>query len=74
MYVAMFDEVDEGIAMYKLAETQADCPVGAGQATLNVDGYDLPSDWYLMVGTEAQKMLDGTIGLTSVLPIDPENP
>lgn len=74
MYVAMFDEVDEGTAMYKLAETQADCPVDAEQAPLNIDGYNLPSDWYLRVGREAQKMLDGRIGLTPVLPIDPENP
>jgi hypothetical protein len=74
MYVAMFDEVDEGTAMYKLAASQEQCPAGAGQVPLNEDGYNLPSDWYLRLGTEAQKMLDGTIPLTSVMPIDPENP
>jgi hypothetical protein len=74
MYVAMFDEVDEGTAMYKMATTPAGCPVDADQVPLDEDGYNLPSDWYLRVGTQAQKMLDGTIGLTDVLPIDPENP
>jgi hypothetical protein len=74
MYVAMFDEVDEGTAMYKMAATQADCPVGPVQMSLDVDGYNLPSDWYLRVGSQAQKMLDGRIALTPVLPIDPANP
>jgi hypothetical protein len=74
MYVAMFDEVDEGTAMYKLAEIEADLPVGAEQAPLDIDGYALPSDWYLRVGTEMQKMLDGRIALTDVLPLDPDNP
>lgn len=69
MYVAMFDEIDEGTAMYKLVPTRADCPVGAEQVPLNEDGYNLPSDWYLQVGREAQKMLDGTIPLTPILPL-----
>jgi len=50
------------------------CPVGPIQTPLNIDGYDVPSDWYLRVGREAQKMLDGRIALTPDLPIDPENP
>jgi hypothetical protein len=74
MYVAMFDEVDEGTAMYKMVNATENCPVGADQVPLNEDGYNLPSDWYLRVGAEAQKMLDGTIPLTSTMPIDPENP
>jgi hypothetical protein len=74
MYVAMFDEVDEGTAMYKLVETVDDLPVGADQVPLNEDGYDLPSDWYLQVGTEIQKMLEGTIPVTATLPINPSAP
>jgi len=74
MYVAMFDEVDEGTAMYKLVETVDDLPVGTDQVPLNEDGYDLPSDWYLRVGTEMQKMIEGTIPLTSTLPINPSAP
>lgn len=66
MYVAMFDEIDEGTAMYKLAEIPDDCPVAdPALVPLNEDGFDLPSDWYLQLGAEMQKMLDGTIELTS---------
>lgn len=72
MYVAMFDEVDEGTAMYKLVETEEGLPVGADQVSLNEDGYDLPSDWYLQLGTEIQKMLDGTISLTEEMPLTPQ--
>ncbi len=71
MYVAMFDEVDEGTAMYKMAETVDDLPVGADHVPLDEDGYQLPSDWYLQVGTEIQKMLEGKIPLTATLPINP---
>ncbi len=73
MYVAMFDEVDEGTAMYKMVETTDGLPLGADQVPLNEDGYDLPSDWYLQVGTEIQKMLEGSITLTPDLPISPDH-
>jgi hypothetical protein len=70
MYVAMYDEIDEGTAMYKMAETQNDCPVlNPALVPLNEDGYNLPNDWYLQIGTEIQKMLEGSIGLTEVLPL-----
>jgi hypothetical protein len=72
MYVAMFDEVDEGTAMYKLVETEENLPVGARQVPLNEDGYDLPSDWYLQLGTEIQKMMEGTSPVTPEMPLIPE--
>ena len=71
VYVAMFDEVDEGTAMYKMAETPAELPVGAQQVPLNIDGYRLPDDWYLRVGREMQKMMDGSLPLTEEIPITP---
>jgi len=71
IYVAMFDEVDEGTAMFKLAETQADLPVGPTLVPLDVDGISLPSDWYLQLADQTQRMLDGTIPLTSTIPIIP---
>jgi hypothetical protein len=74
MYVAMFDEIDEGTAMYKMAETQQDCPgVDPLLVPLDEDGYDLPNDWYLQIGTEIQKMLEGSTLLTSILPINPSH-
>ncbi len=73
IYVAMFDEVDEGTAMFKLAENLSQVPVGIQDriVTLDADGYDLPSDWYLRLAGETQKMLDGSIPLTSSIPITP---
>ncbi|MCD6401711.1 MAG: hypothetical protein J7L73_07255, partial [Anaerolineales bacterium] len=74
IYVAMYDEIDEGTAMYKMAETQEDCPVlDPALVPLNEDGYNLPSDWYLQIGTEIQKMLDGRIALTEELPLSVTN-
>ncbi len=47
VYIAMFDEVDESTAMYKLAENDTQTPDQGYFLTLDADGYDLPSDWYL---------------------------
>lgn len=71
LYVAMFDEIDEGTAMYKLAETSIDLPVNAKQVALDADGYDLPSDWYLRVGGAAQQVFSNAIPLTTTIPIKP---
>ncbi|WP_396187185.1 hypothetical protein, partial [Flavobacterium sp.] len=73
IYVAMFDEVDEGTAMFKITETKAKLPVQAQDilVPLDIDGVNLPSDWYLKLADQTQKMLDGTTPLTSVIPIIP---
>ena len=70
IYVAMFDEVDEGTAMFKITYTKAKLPVEAKDrlVSLDIDGFNLPSDWYLKLADQTQKMLDGTISLTSVIP------
>jgi hypothetical protein len=47
--VAMFDEVDEGTAMFKLAEDASMVPAGQGIVTLDMDGYSLPSHRYLQL-------------------------
>ena len=61
-YVAMFDEVDEGTAIYKVTSqppTQA-----------HLVGYEnLPSDWYLRLTGEGAKMLRGQRSLTADIPI-----
>jgi hypothetical protein len=56
-YVAMFDEVDEGTAMFKVAPTHDSVPAGVPLVTLDADGELLPSDWYLQLAREAQQRL-----------------
>lgn len=57
LYAAMFDEVDEGTALFP-AETGMDkLPAGANMVFLNQDGCALPDDWYLRVTGEAARML-----------------
>jgi len=68
LYVAMFDECDEGTAMFKLACEQVDLPVGAHLVPLNIDGYSVPSDWYLQLGGRTGMMLRGEISLSRDLP------
>jgi hypothetical protein len=57
LFSAMFDEVDEGTAMFKIASTARDAPAGVTTVTLDADGEPLPSDWYLQLAREAQKRL-----------------
>ena len=69
IYNAMFDEVDEDTAMYKIAATQADQPVGVDLVNMNTDGYQLPNDWYLRLAGSATQMLRGDIPLAQAIPI-----
>jgi hypothetical protein len=71
IYGAMFDELDEGTAMFKLAPTAAQLPVQGTFVPLNIDGINLPSDWYLRLANEAGKMLRGEILIRSTMPIAP---
>jgi hypothetical protein len=71
IYGAMFDEVDEGTAMYKLAPTAAQLPAQGAFVPLNIDGYSLGSDWYLRLADQAGKMLRREIPVTSTIPITP---
>jgi hypothetical protein len=71
IYGAMFDEVDEGTAMFKLAPTKAQLPAQGTFVPLDVDGLNLPSDWYLRVAGEATKMVRGETRLRRKLPINP---
>jgi hypothetical protein len=57
VYGAMFDEVDEGTAMFKLAPTRDSVPAGVLIVTLDADGDQLPSDWYLQLARQAQHRL-----------------
>ena len=71
LYIAMFDEVDEGTAMFKLAPTSAEIPAQGSFVPLDIDGYSLPGDWYLQLAREATRMLQGEIPLTAEIPIEP---
>lgn len=71
IYGAMFDEVDEGTAMYKLAPTTGQLPVQGAFVPLNIDGYTLNSDWYLRLADQAGRMLRGEIPIADVIPISP---
>ena len=57
VYGAMFDEVDESTAMFKVAASAREAPTDVASVTLDVDGEALPSDWYLRLAREAQKAL-----------------
>jgi hypothetical protein len=71
LYGAMFDEVDEGTAMFKLAPTPTQLPAQGSFVPLNIDGYALPSDWYLRLAGEATKTLRGQKPLSPAMPITP---
>ena len=71
IYGAMFDELDEGTAMFKLAPTAAQLPAQGTFVPLDMDGKKLPADWYLRLANEAGKMLRGEIPVTNALPISP---
>ena len=57
LYGAMFDEVDEGTAMFKVAASPRDAPREVATVTLDADGEQVPADWYLRLAREAQRRL-----------------
>ena len=57
LFGAMFDEVDEGTAMFKVAPTSREAPKDPPFVTLDVDGEVLPNDWYLRLARETQRRL-----------------
>jgi hypothetical protein len=71
IYVAMFDEADEGTAIFKVAPTRVEVPAQGRFLSLDADGDVLPADWYLRVTGEIVKMLRGETPLQPELPIRP---
>ena len=57
--IAMFDEVNEGTAIYKLAARREEAPDQGFWLTLDADGQDLPSDWYLRLARDITRMFHG---------------
>jgi hypothetical protein len=69
IYGAMFDEVNEGTAMYKLVPSTAQLPAQGAFLALDADGITLNSDWYLRLANQAGKMLRKEIPLQTTIPI-----
>jgi len=63
LYVAMFDEVDEGTAIFKCTN---DVPMGEGGQFLTYEG--LPNDFYLKLTGEGARMLRGERAVTDEVP------
>ncbi|MEX0980729.1 MAG: T9SS type A sorting domain-containing protein [Bacteroidales bacterium] len=72
VYIAMFDEIDEGTAMFKLAENDDQIPREGYWLPLDEDGYDLPSDWYLRTASLATQVVRGYEALEQTLGTPPE--
>jgi hypothetical protein len=64
VYVAMFDEVDEGTAIFKVDDTP---PQGTTTRFVGNDG--MPSDHYLFLTGKAAQMLRKEIPLTNAMPV-----
>jgi hypothetical protein len=64
IYVAMFDEVDEGTAIFKCTNEP---PVGEGVAFLTYEG--LPPDFYLRLTGQGARLLRGEIPPTPEVPV-----
>jgi hypothetical protein len=69
--IAMFDEVNEGTAVFKLASHRADAPDQGFWLTLDADGENLPSDWYLRLSGEITRIFHGTAKVTTEMPRPP---
>ena len=63
-YVAMFDEVDEGTAIFKVSNT----PPTQGHF-VTYDGR--PVDWYMRLTAKGSKILSGEKSNTPIIPISP---
>lgn len=72
-YIAMFDELDEGTAIFKCVN---DVPTGEKSKFLNFEG--LPSDYYLKIAGEGKKLIQNEMRVpvqevTTLIPANPNN-
>ena len=72
--IAMFDEVNEATAVFKVAARKQDAPDQGYWLTLDADGAELPSDWYLRLSGEITRMFHGEIAPSKKLPGKPGPP
>jgi len=57
--IAMFDEVNEGTAVFKVAPGREQAPQQGDWLTLDADGVRLPSDWYLRLSAAITRIFHG---------------
>ena len=57
LFAAMFDEVDEGTALFALEAGADRSPAGTIMLSLGQDGCKLPDDWYLGIAGKAARLL-----------------
>jgi hypothetical protein len=69
--IAMFDEVDEGTAILKIVSHRKEAPDQGFWLTLDADGAELPSDWYLRLAGEITRMFHGDIKPDPRVPANP---
>ena len=69
--IAMFDEVDEGTAILKVVASRQEAPDQGYWLTLDGDGAELPSDWYLRLAGEITRMFHGDIKPDPRVPANP---
>jgi len=67
--IAMFDEVDEATAVFKIASKRADAPEQGFWLTLDADGRELPGDWYLRLAGAITRMFHGELQAGEEVPI-----
>lgn len=72
--IAMFDEVDESTAMFKLASRRSEAPDQGFWLTLDADGSSLPSDWYLRLAGEITRLFHSPALPPAAMPADPGPP
>lgn len=66
LYVAMFDEVDEGTAIFKTRK-EGDTPLNADGKFVGIEP-DLPSDYYLWLVGQGANWFHGMSGYGHVKP------
>jgi hypothetical protein len=61
LYIAMFDEMNEGTAIFKVAENASQAPTDKSYVNLDQDGVAVSSDFYLRLVNDAGRMIKGLI-------------
>lgn len=66
--IAMFDEVNEGTAIFKAASLRSEAPDQGYWLTLDADGKQLPADWYLLLARHISEMFHSSDPPSATMP------